>query len=553
MQEDIFLPAQSATTRAFSPTVRELLAMGFRHRRLAVLSFSGILAGALIAAPMLPKYRANTKILVRHERLDPVFALGENPPLSAAEVSEEELNSEAELLKSEDLLQNVALASELFHSATAPPANDPRQQQALARAVRGLQGSLTVSPIAKTHLIDIKYESSSPQLAAKVLNTLARLYLDKHLEVHRTPGQYKFFQQEAERYRQDMEAAQAKLATSNIVAPQLVRDMTLQKLADFNATLEQTRTAIRETQQRIDKLEQQQTNVPARLTTQVRRSDNPQMLEQLKSTLLTLELKRAELLSKYQPSYQPVREVEEQIAATRAALAAEQSAPVREEVTDQNPTHAWIQSELAKARADLQGLQARAADTERTVAAYNANTSRLEQKAMVEQDLVRAAKAAEENYLLYRRKGEEARISETLDERRIFNVAVVQNASVPALPAHSTSYYALLGLVLACFVTAGLVFAADYLDPSYRTPEELMRSLDLPVLAALPEAGTSYTLNVRNGHGSGRSHNRAGRARTLDASAGDEKDLGILGRGDPSHTREGTTNDGPVDAGVTGD
>ena len=71
MQEDIFLPAQSATTRAFSPTVRELLAMGFRHRRLAVLSFSGILVGALIAAPMLPKYRANTKILVRHERLDP--------------------------------------------------------------------------------------------------------------------------------------------------------------------------------------------------------------------------------------------------------------------------------------------------------------------------------------------------------------------------------------------------------------------------------------------------------------------------------------------------
>lgn len=549
MPEQIFLPPQSIGGQF--PSAREVLAIGFRHRRLAVLSFFGILAGALIAAPMLPKYRASLKILVRHERLDPVFAPGENPPQSGGGVTEEELNSEAELLKTEDLLQNVVLASGLFHPAIGAVANDPRQQQALARAVRGLQGSLTVSPIAKTHLIDIKYESSSPQLAANVLNTLARLYLDKHLEVSRTPGQYQFFEQQAERYRQDIGAAQAKLATSSFVAPQLARDMTLQKLADFNATLEQTRTAIRETKQRIDKLEQQQATVPSRLTTQVRRSDNSQLLQQLKSTLLSLELKRAELLSKYQPSYQPVREVEEQIAQTRAALAVEESAPVREEVTDQNPTQQWIQSELAKARADLQGLQARAADTERTVAAYNANTSQLEQNAMAEQDLVRAAKAAEESYLLYRRKGEEARISDALDERRILNVAVAQNASAPALPAHSTLYYALLGLMLACSVTVGLVFAADYLDPSYRTPEEVMRSLDLPVLASLPEAGTSYTLNGRDGYGSGRHHNGADRARPLDVSISDEKDLGSLGAGDPSRTREGTTAHGPGDVGAT--
>jgi uncharacterized protein involved in exopolysaccharide biosynthesis len=514
MPEDLLITTQK--TAAIFPPAREVLAIGFRHRRLAVLSFSGALAAALIAAPMLRTYRAQMRILVRHERVDPVITTDQNPPQSGSEVSEEEeLNSEAELLKSEDLLRNVVLASGLFHPARGELTDDPQEQQALARAVRRLQGSLAVKPIAKTHLIEVTYESSSPKLAANVLNTLAKLYLDKHLEVYRTPGQYQFFEQQAERYRQDMEAAQAKLASSNFVAPQLVRDMTLQKLADFNATLEQTRTAIRETQERIDKLEQQQATVPSRLTTQVRRSDNQQLLQQLKSKLLDLELKRAELLSKYQPSYQPVREVEEQIADTRAALAAEESAPVREEVTDQNPTHEWIGSELAKARADLQGLQARAADTERTVAAYNANTNRLEQNAMVEQDLVRAAKAAEENYLLYHRKGEEARISDALDERRILNVAVAQNASAPALPAYSTSSYAVLGFVLACFLSIGLVVAAEYLDPSYRTPDEVTRWLDLPVLAALPKASASYSLN---GHrkGDARTDDGADRVNLLD-------------------------------------
>jgi hypothetical protein len=56
MQEDIFLPAQRS--EAALPTTRELLAIGFRHRRLGLLSFLGILAGALVVAPMLPKYRA---------------------------------------------------------------------------------------------------------------------------------------------------------------------------------------------------------------------------------------------------------------------------------------------------------------------------------------------------------------------------------------------------------------------------------------------------------------------------------------------------------------
>ena len=91
----------------------------------------------------------------------------------------------------------------------------------------------------------------------------------------------------------------------------------------------------------------------------------------------------------------------------------------------------------------------------------------------------------------------------------------------------------------------------DYLDPSYRTPEEVMRSLDLPVLASLPEAGTSYTLNGRDGYGSGRRHNGADRARPLDVSISDEKDLGSLGAGDPSRTREGTTAHGPGDVGAT--
>ena len=50
--------------------------------------------------------------------------------------------------------------------------------------------------------------------------------------------------------------------------------MTLQKLADFNSSLETTRASIAESKKRIADLEKQSQSVPARLTTEMKESDN---------------------------------------------------------------------------------------------------------------------------------------------------------------------------------------------------------------------------------------------------------------------------------------
>jgi len=63
--------------------------------------------------------------------------------------------------------------------------------------------------------------------------------------------------------------------------------MTLQKLNDFSATLESTQAEMKATEQRIRDLQKQMGSTPDRLTTQVRQSDDAQVLEHLKSTLMT--------------------------------------------------------------------------------------------------------------------------------------------------------------------------------------------------------------------------------------------------------------------------
>lgn len=481
----------SGGSTGLSFTVRDFVAIGFRHKRLLVLSFLGIFLGVLLSALFLPaRYRAETKLLVKRERLDPVVSPEQNAPMMFKDtVSEEELNSEVELIESDDVLRKVVVECGLDRKKSLFSAWQ-NQDTRTAKAVRRIKAELSVDPIRKTNIISVGYESESPQQAAFVLDTLNRVYVQKHLEVHHPTGQVKFFEQETEQYKKSLNDAEKKLQEFSDqlggVAPAQMRDLTLQKLAEFNATLETTRAEIKGTNNRIADLERQQAATPSRLTTQMKKGDNPQVLEQLKATLMSLELKRTELLTKYQPSYPLVQEVDKQISDTRTALAKEEGSPVSEETTDQNPTYQWINSELAKAKADLSGLQARERATQAIVDVYAAKARQLDEKGIMQQDLLRTEKANEENYLLYLKKSEEARIADALDATHILNVAVVQAPFVPALPSRSPWIFCLVGLLMASVASIGLVLVVDYLDQSFRTPSEVSAELGIPVLAAVP-------------------------------------------------------------------
>jgi uncharacterized protein involved in exopolysaccharide biosynthesis len=475
---------------ASSVTLRDVVAPLFRHRRLVVVSFLGIFLGAIVAAFLLPKqYQAEMKILVKRERVDPVLTSDKTTIIdSRSEVTEEQVQSEVELLRSRDLLESVVKASGLI---PADNGHDVREQSvSLARAVRNLEKNLQVEPLRKTNLINVTYQSQNPELAARVLNTLSSLYLEKHLAVHRLPGAFDFFQKQTERYRNELVANEEHLVSfdsqAGLVSPQLEKEITLNKLSQFDASLRETRTDIAETTQRIHALEEQIVTTSPRITTQERTSDNPLLMQQLKSTLLNLELKHTELLTKFALDYPLVQETEKQIVQTQAAIAKAEQSPIHEQATDRDPTYAWLRAELAKNRTQLIALRARAEALAPVVETYQTKTHSLDEKGARQEDLVRTIKAAEQNYLLYLQKQEEARISDALDRNRIVNVAIAEAATVPALPMRSPWFTLLLGGLLATLVTLGSAFVADYVDPSFRTPQELYNTLDVPVLAAVP-------------------------------------------------------------------
>lgn len=504
-------------------TARSCLAILLRHRRLVIWSFVAIFAvAATISLLWEGRYQASMLILVdQNERADPVVSGQSNAPpvINHNGVSVEELNSEIALLRSRDLLRTVVMDCDL----TSHPGYLTRleirfrnlsPQEITANSVRSLAQKLRIEVLPMSNMIQVSYRSSDPHQAAEVLHTLAELYMKKHAAVHRPPGVETFFQQQTRAFQQDLAAQQAQLVsfTRNygVVSAQVQMEASLQGLSEFQAMQEQNDAALAGTEQRIRELEAEHGVLHPRLTTQVKNSDNAQLLQSLKSTLLGLEIKRTDLLEKFKPSYRPVQEVEKQLEQTRQAIASAEADPWQEVTTDTDPDFELVREEITKARANLADYQARTIALARAVQNYRAQAGWLQREGIAQQNLMREVKTTEANYLLYLSKGEEARIAEALDSRRILNVAMAEAPSVPALPVHSSAWYLVLSGFIACICSVGLAFVADSFDSTLRSPNEAEMLLAVPVLGALPGFpkqngnGNGHAAMGSNGKGNGK-------------------------------------------------
>jgi uncharacterized protein involved in exopolysaccharide biosynthesis len=475
-----------------APTLRDLLAVLFRQGRLALVSFAAIFLSVLSYGIFAPSYQAHMSVLVRRGRVDPQVtpAPTPSPILQHDEISEEELNSQVELLSDDEILRTVAQIPELAGAPWYERFLGGSNEVRLARSVRRISRRLTAEAIRKSNLIRVTYSSSDPAHSAAVLHALARAYLERQQRVRRPSGEYAFFEEQVTQSRRGLLDAQFRLMDfsrdQGVVSAAQERDMALQKLSDAEANERQSQVAMAETRRRIQDLQSKLKTLPERTLTVIRNFDNPQLAEKMKSKLLELQLKRTELLTKFQPSYRPVQEVDQQIAETKASIAGEEHSPIRDETTNQEPNHEWAKAELIKAQVELGALEAHGQATRIQVAGYREVAQRLGGDALRQGDLLGELKAAEEKYLLYVNKREEARIEDALDQGGILNVALVEEPRAPALPVRAAWVFGLIGIVLGGTLSTSLVFAADYLNPGFRTPDEVVMFLGTPVLASLP-------------------------------------------------------------------
>src|ERR1700686_3648647 len=143
-------PARKEEDDSASPTLRELAILLFRQGTLFVGVSGLIFALSVVYAFTGVTYRAHVRVLVRRGRADPPVTAQQNAPpdFSRVEVTEEELNSEVELLKDDDVLCRVVQANDLAtHDWLRWLRPHEEKGARVERAATKLAGRLKADPI----------------------------------------------------------------------------------------------------------------------------------------------------------------------------------------------------------------------------------------------------------------------------------------------------------------------------------------------------------------------------------------------------------------------
>ncbi|MBX3025250.1 hypothetical protein KF840_10100 [bacterium] len=482
---------------------------GLRRRRALILrvGVGGVLLMAALALAMAPTYESTATLLVTAARSRSISPDAEAMPL-IDRVAEEDLNSQAELLQSPLLIRRV-LEPQLDQM---PPRGllsrllgAPRElARALHRLLHGVPAPspldqwtddvaehLAVAVRKKTNLIDVAYRQRGvdPAWAAAFVNGLVDAALSQQGAASQQERASSFFAEQRGLLTARVQAAeQAKRAFFVREGLDAVPDQRAQlraRLIELGVGLEDAEAGLASASARVASLQREIRRHPQTVSKEVRQAQN-QAVQFIKPRVLEKEMERDELLSRYAPTSSRVQDVERELAAARRLLAREQ-ATIAETTTTMNPTYQQLDGDLAQATVDAAARQAHAEALRAQIASARAALDRLDQVAAENSRLDQELAAANEAFLTYTRKQEQARLGSALDASHLVNLAVVEPAVVPDRPARS---HGLLLVVLAGILSLGLAVAAalllELLDPTIRGPRDAEAASGLPVLGRVP-------------------------------------------------------------------
>lgn len=484
---------------AFDLSLRDMVTPLFRRKRLLVITFLSCFGTVILLGALLgPTYTSRMSILVNRERLEPLVTPESTAqmPMPSTPITEEEINSEVELLRSRDVLEKVVIANGLdrpadgFNLGSLLHPHQTREDR-IARAVKSLAKQIKVTAVTRTNMIEVKYSSPDPQRSYGVLKSLGEFYTQKHVSVHRPAGSYEFFVRETQRYHDALEQAEAKLREfakhNHLAAPDAQEANLAQQVAISIGSLHSAEQALAADKERIRDDRQQMNKTPRRLSTVHTSAVADKLLDQLNETLLGLQTKRTTLLTRYDPSYPLVQDIDQQIAQTNSSIAEAQKARYNTESTDVDPTFEALREDQSKTQADRAAQAATLAATKRSIKSMEAQLVDLDRQSIARQDLAREVKADEQTYLTYLAKREQERTSDALDTTRIANVAIAVPPVIPVLPVFGWPVIVLAAIGLAGFAGIGSAYAADYFDASFRTPNQLTEGLGIPLVIVFPK------------------------------------------------------------------
>jgi succinoglycan biosynthesis transport protein ExoP len=492
---------------------RDFLTIVFKRRALITIFVVTVVILVMTLSLMAPNtYEVSATLLVNEARAEMPIAPSASQPLVVNQVSEQDLNSEIEILKSRQLIEDV-LQTLGMGEPTAPEKSTGGGFSGTLRGILGLQKlsdfdelvvhlqrAIDFSPVRKSNVIKITFESKDPDWATQVVGTLTDLYLEQRVERYQSPQAVVFFEQQMRETQERLIESESKLERyvdeasitmvegsdgSDSLAAQ--KELVMNRLAGLESSLDSAEVEVESQRRQVASLQGMLRNEPERLESSSRMNLDAST-EEIERALTALRLKRDSLLQDFRPDSRHVRDIDTQIRMAEDRL---QQATGTSSVsgTEANPLYVQLRMDLLRAEAALEGSRSRVSSLRTQAVEYRKELDSLNAKSFDLENLNRDAQAAEDDYLLYRRKHEEARISAAMDQEKFINVTVAQPAQIPLEPeSRGLGLKFFMALLVGVLGGVGLAFGLENsFDRSFTTGEDIERKLGIPHIASIPE------------------------------------------------------------------
>jgi len=341
-----------------------------------------------------------------------------------------------------------------------------------------INAGVSVTPVKESHIVSIQYESPNPEFAALVANTIAKAYIEMTLDMkmESTRRTLAWMTKKADQERLKLEKTEVKLQnymrSNNLVTLEDRIAVIPQKLAEISTQLvraQNKREKLEALYHKVDKVADQPD-----LAESILGVENGHTLQILRDQILKAEQHIRELSGKFGAKHPTMIKAKGDLDI----LQNKKSGEIRRLI-------ASVKNEYELALADENNLQ------------RQLNSSKAEAHNLSEKFVQYGAykREMETNRQLYDSLLLKMKEQSITGETQPVNLWIVEQAIVPEAPFKPrVMVNLLLGLVVGLFGGIGLAFFIEYLDQTIKYPEDVERTLKVPVLGLIPfyhEKGSS--------------------------------------------------------------
>ena len=259
----------------------------------------------------------------------------------------------------------------------------------------------------------------------KPLNTLVEQFKDKHIDVYSDPKS-SFLEEQTGNFSEKLKQVEDKLQsfkqTHQVYSLDEQRSALLQQRIALDTTLRTTQTQIREVEQKIAFVKSPRWSTEA-------------IMESRDTTQDSFNKRNGSCWKGTQRIVEWCRVSAEKCRRWRSLVV--------------GPLEDARRIELSKLEGELGALKVKADGLRRQIGQISGEVQALDAREKEYLNLKRDFGTQEANYKIYLGKFEESRIVDDMNKRKLSNVSVIQNATVPIRPAKNKKrQYALLSVIL---------------------------------------------------------------------------------------------------------